>query len=579
MRRPVTRSRSKALEESRCNLCCREIVAMKPLTESNANGKKPKSRLRNVACTSLIPRDIFDAGIMKKWNSDDSDSDSESRQPPRKKMKVSKSSKGGKKQKDKEGKNKQGSEPSVFVDLPDEIWLKIFKFLLASGQYPTMHRLQLVCRRWYFLSRHCSLWRSVDLSCAGTRWIPYRDSSLEWLSKHRLHPLQKINLHGWHCLTSEGVEHLAKHCPKLRTVELAFCSNITRDAIFHLTTHCKDLSRLKLANTTSDVVCVYPMVHLAESTGLKLRSLDLSGNLLRGFNTVMNALCENCPNLQELDVGRCRGDLIHMDVETWQHSLPNLRLFSLSYSIFQTVQVPPPTRASPGWPKLHTLLLAMSSSGGTKVPPRIDDALLTRFLSNSSSLQRLDVRGCQEVSATNLLALTLPSIKSLELGVFSDAEDGGLEKLLDKYGPQLQEVNLSWTTYSQPAIRAAVRALVRAPSSRMRLLFLARTPLTTADVVEVVQSLPLLGRIELKDCPHLPPDWCKLFNSDCKMKRLHKLVRSYLRKERERETAEEAREGVEEEGGGREGEQNGVEEEGERNGVEEDGDGGGGDDS
>ncbi|KAL8558586.1 hypothetical protein ACOMHN_046304 [Nucella lapillus] len=541
MRRPVTRSRSKALEESRCNFCCREIVAMKPLTESNTNGKKPKSRLRNVACNSLIPRDIFDAGIMKKWHSDDSDSDGESRPPPQKKQRVSKSNK---KQKDREGKKKKeevdGEEGSrvYTVDLPDEIWLNIFKFLLSAGQYPTMHRLQLVCRRWCRLSRHWSLWRSVDLSCAGTRWIPYRDSSLEWLSKHRLHPLQRVNLHGWHCLTSQGIEHMAKHCPKLKAVELTFCSNISRDAIIYLTQHCKDLSRINLANTTSDVVCVYPMVHLAESTGEKLRSLDMSGNLLRGFNTVMNALCDNCPNLEELDVGRCRGDLIHMDVETWQHKLPNLRVFSLSYSIFQTVQVPHPTRASPGWPKLESLLLAMSSSGGTKIPPPIDDALIRRFLSNSSSLRHLDVRGCHQVSASNLLSLTIPSIRTLELGLFCDAEDGGLEKLLEKYGAQLTEVNLSWTNYSQPVIRAAVRALVRAPASRMRLLFLARTPLLPRDVVAVVHSLPRLSRLELKDCAHLPPDWCKLFNSESKMKRLHKLVRSHLRKKEEGELEE-----------------------------------------
>ena len=56
---------------------------------------------------------------------------------------------------------------------------------------------------------------------------------------------------------------------------------------------------------------------------------------------------ENCPNLEVLDVGRCRGDLLNMDVELWQHSLPKLRVFSLSYSIFQTVQVLQPTVRTP----------------------------------------------------------------------------------------------------------------------------------------------------------------------------------------------------------------------------------------
>jgi hypothetical protein len=64
----------------------------------------------------------------------------------------------------------------------------------------------MVSKRWNRLSRHPLLWRDVDLSCAGTRWIPYSDSSIDWLSKHRLHEVRKLNLHGWHCLTSDGLE-------------------------------------------------------------------------------------------------------------------------------------------------------------------------------------------------------------------------------------------------------------------------------------------------------------------------------------------------------------------------------------
>ena len=57
---------------------------------------------------------------------------------------------------------------------------------------------------------------------------------------------------------------------------------------------------------------------------------------------------------------------------------------------------------------------------------------LFRFLCNSDSLRQLDVRGCHEVSASLLLKLPLPNIKILELGVFSDANQDGLRKLLHK---------------------------------------------------------------------------------------------------------------------------------------------------
>lgn len=549
MRRPVTRSRSRALEQARCNLCCREIIALKPPAENN--GKKPKSRLHNVSCTSLIPRDVFEAGILKKWHAVESDSDCDGPSLPKKKRRgrgkkrekleadmrknefnfkegaTNRKRKRGKHARLEEEGTREESLEKYCVELPDEIWLKIFCLVLMGGQYPTMHRLQLVCKRWNRLSRHSCLWRDVDLSCAGTRWIPYSNTSLEWLSKHRLHSVQKLNLHGWHCLTSEGLEHLARHCPKLQAVELAFCSHISREAIYTLTKNCKDLQRLNLANTTSDIVCVYPMVQLAEATGEKLRSLDLSGNLLRGFNTVLTSICENCPNLEVLDVGRCRGDLLNMDIELWQRSMPKMRVFSLSYSIFQTVQVFQPMKTGPGWPKLEELLLAMSTSGGTRVPPPINDAILSRFLHSSESLRQLDIRGCQDVSSNLLLNIPMPRIQALELGMFSHGTHEGLGRLMDKYGCQLKEVNLSWTTYPQAVIQSAVQALIRAPQTFLRLLFLARTLITVQDVRDILRMRPSIARIELKDCPNLPHEWRKLFNSESKMKRLHKMVRNY----------------------------------------------------
>ena len=99
-----------------------------------------------------------------------------------------------------------------------------------------------------------------------------------------------------------------------------------------------------------------------------------------------------------------------------------------------------------------------------------------------------------------------------------------------QHGAQLEEVNLSWTTYSQCIIRSAVQALIRTPASCLRLLFLARTLITVEDMMDIITLRPGLTRIELKDCTNLPQEWRKLFNSDNKIKRLHKLVRSHMEK-------------------------------------------------
>ena len=104
-----------------------------------------------------------------------------------------------------------------------------------------------------------------------------------------------------------------------------------------------------------------------------------------------------------------------------------------------------------------------------------------------------------------------------------------------QHGSQLEEVNLSWTTYPQAIIRSAVQALIRTPRSCLRLLFLARTLITVEDMMDMVTLRPALTRIELKDCANLPHEWRKLFNSDNKIKRLHKLVRSHMEKKSKEE--------------------------------------------
>jgi hypothetical protein len=74
----------------------------------------------------------------------------------------------------------------------------------------------------------------------------------------------------------------------------------------------------------------------------------------------------------------------------------------------------------------------MSTSGGTRVPPPINDAILSRFLHASRNLRQLDIRGCQDVSSNLLLNIPMPKIKALELGMFSHGTHDGLAELMTK---------------------------------------------------------------------------------------------------------------------------------------------------
>jgi hypothetical protein len=130
-------------------------------------GKKPKSRLHNVSCTSLIPKDVFDAGVLKKWHPEEDEALGGPSAPKRRRRgkkaeevardvakEVASTDEGTRRRKRKCGKcNKKGGKRTnrhtecvggknnVSVpELPDEIWIKILSLVLVGGQYPTMHR-------------------------------------------------------------------------------------------------------------------------------------------------------------------------------------------------------------------------------------------------------------------------------------------------------------------------------------------------------------------------------------------------------------------------------------------------------
>ena len=79
-----------------------------------------------------------------------------------------------------------------------------------------------------------------------------------------------------HCWYFFLFQHVAKHCPKLKAVELAFCSHINRDAIYTLTKYCKGLSRVNLANTTvSNTAVTYTLTRYCKnSSRVNLASIE-----------------------------------------------------------------------------------------------------------------------------------------------------------------------------------------------------------------------------------------------------------------------------------------------------------------
>ena len=64
-------------------------------------------------------------------------------------------------------------------------------------------RLSKVCRLWYEVGRHPSLWSRVDLSAPCVRKFK---KSLVWLCRHRMAATTSLTLSGWNNLVDADLE-------------------------------------------------------------------------------------------------------------------------------------------------------------------------------------------------------------------------------------------------------------------------------------------------------------------------------------------------------------------------------------
>ncbi|XP_076455125.1 F-box/LRR-repeat protein 6-like isoform X2 [Babylonia areolata] len=407
--------------------------------------------------------------------------------------------------------SKSGAVPNTPVGrLPMELWLKIFHFVVRRhGALPFLCRAARVCREWYDLARVASLWHKVDLSYG---WIKSTDQTLKWLAQNNLSECKEINLSGWKNVTNEAFKKLCESCHDLEAVNLSHCRKLTSVSVSALASSCPKLRQLDLSFSSVDTMSVKSLKFLVDKVGSRLRELTLAGNLLTGFNVVLNAIMLKCQHLDTLDLSNCgftTGYLV-VNVEKLQQSCPSLRVLRLANCRVRSSQDSVHCQGV-GFVKLQQLSCAMPVY--MRDDPSITDrgptdSLLVRLLHKAENVRLLDLRGCTNFNPTKSFLSESSPITDLEELYLSRSS---ITRYVDCLAPALQRwshsllvLDLAWTSPPAQDLELALRALTLIPTCPLTTLSLAGSPATLSSVLLALEKLPQLESLDLTSCRSLP---------------------------------------------------------------------------
>ena len=125
--------------------------------------------------------------------------------------------------------------------LPDNIWLRIFSFLLLQERIQASY----TCRRWNNLCKDSIFWREVDFSFCNARQIT--DEVVRAVTSYSM-GIQSIDLSGDHCepITDEAVGHVARFCQRLQRLNIAGRNRVSNRGLRLIARNCPLLKELNV---------------------------------------------------------------------------------------------------------------------------------------------------------------------------------------------------------------------------------------------------------------------------------------------------------------------------------------------
>lgn len=283
---------------------------------------------------------------------------------------------------------------------------------LSQCPYVQDAELRLILKSSSYLTR---------ITLHGCRSIT--DKSMGKIAKHCT-GLTELNLHGCTSITDEGIIGIASNCPALTNINLGECPNITGACIMCVARYCPDLTKVNLSNTK---VTNTAFNALAKSCprlttlkvnkcsqltdkGIKeaikhctgLNKLNLGGTKVTGsgFGTAL----ENCQQLTKLNLSECR-EITDEGIIEIARCCPNLANLNIGSNKSIT---------DGGLKYLPTLknLMVLSLDQCSL----ITNGSIGEIAKRCTNLRKLNLSGCTQIADAGVLHLdNLPSLQTLTL--------------------------------------------------------------------------------------------------------------------------------------------------------------------
>lgn len=417
--------------------------------------------------------------------------------------------------------------------IPETILFKIFQhYALQEGALPVLVRLSKVCKLWQRVATEPKLWVKVDLNYVKER--ARTDLRLHWLILNRLTCCQDLNLGEWKIRNIQTLlEALCETCTDLRGLNMSGWRGLTADNLRYITSECKKLERLDLSHINSSSAANSQFFTLlGQQMSDRLTHLILAHNKMSSFTQIITNIATYCPNLQLLDLSNVKTQAGYtlLNIEQLQMGCPKLRVLRITNSQIYFAPANITERvSSPGFPCLEELSLAGHEETKVAHPTSsrsADDDTIDRILKTSCKLRLLDIRGCIRLTNSGVVRIPAWDLEHIFLSgcQITRSDDSGLELIIQKWSHSLVEVDLAWSTATEPLDAAVLALAEKGRESRLKTLNLCGSSVNLEPVKAVLDNCHALNSINLQSCRALPRGIKRLY-TDRAVEQLRKSLR------------------------------------------------------
>ncbi|WWC94339.1 hypothetical protein V866_001181 [Kwoniella sp. B9012] len=248
-------------------------------------------------------------------------------------------------------------------------------------------------------------------------------------------------------LTPEAFITISKLCPKLQSLNLQLCGQLSTDAVTAWGKSLKQLKRVELFGPF--LVRKEGWLNLFKSVGKRLEGLLVTQSPRIDLETI-EVLVKSCPNLVELrlaEIGQLTDDCLAP-----LQSLKKLKTLDLS---------------APGSPLTDEAVIALLSKIGGNLEtldltdnPDLTDEILPAITAHCPRLRRLSLRNVVELTDegvsdffASLKKQNRPGLEWIDLEKGHDLKDSSLDALLAHSGTTVEKLNLlGWRDVSNDSL-------------------------------------------------------------------------------------------------------------------------------